>query len=141
MVIRGYPAFLTTRKQLANSVAPNAESICLVRRRVSRCRFGFFSLVSSHHKSRQDKHLHQSTPRGVEQIADSSGNTGVTLQGGAQSGALSGDSAQGGALPASTDPDLLAVVNAWPKLPEAARQRIVAVVREVFGNELEGEAN
>ena len=64
-------------------------------------------------------HVH-STPRGVEQRANSSGNQGVALQGGAKSGALSGDSAP--------DPDLMAVVAAWPTLPEAVRQKIVGMV-------------
>ena len=61
---------------------------------------------------------------------DSSGNQGVALQGGADSGALSGDSCPGGALPAPTDPDLLVVVNAWPTLPEPARQAILTIIRE-----------
>ena len=63
---------------------------------------------------------------GREQPANSSGNRGVAPQGGAESGALSGDSSSGGALPAPTDPDLLAVVAAWPTLPEVVRRKIVA---------------
>jgi hypothetical protein len=57
-------------------------------------------------------------PRGVEQIADSSGNQGGAAQSGAKSGALSGDSAH-------SDPDLAAVVAAWPVLPDEKRKAIV----------------
>jgi hypothetical protein len=63
---------------------------------------------------------------GTEHPSDSSGNQGVALQGGAKSGALSGDSA-------ISDPDLLAVVAAWPTLPEAVRQRVVAMVQAPRG--------
>jgi hypothetical protein len=70
---------------------------------------------------------------GPEQTANSSGNQGVTPQGGAESGALSGDSAEGGALPAPNDPDLMAVVVAWSTLPEAVRRKVVAVIRGVSG--------
>jgi hypothetical protein len=62
-------------------------------------------------------------PRGVEQIADSSGNQGVAHQGGAKSGALSGDSAP-------IDPDLAEVVAAWTDLPEKVREKIVAMARD-----------
>jgi len=61
-------------------------------------------------------------PRGVEQIADSSENQRVALQGGAESGALSGDSAL-------SDPDLDIIVKVWPTLPEAVRRQVVALVR------------
>jgi hypothetical protein len=76
--------------------------------------------------------------QGTELSANSSENRGVAGRGGAESGALSGDSFSGGALPALTDPDLLAVVNAWPGLPEATRQSIVAMVQastEAGGND------
>ena len=62
-------------------------------------------------------------PRGVEQIANSSGNQGGALQGGAKSGALSGDSAP-------IDPDLALIVNHWPALPEKVREKIVVMVRK-----------
>ena len=71
--------------------------------------------------------------QGAELIANSSGNRGVALQGGAESGALSGDSAKGGALPAPTDPDLLAVVAAWPNLSETVRHSIVTMANRVGG--------
>jgi branched-subunit amino acid aminotransferase/4-amino-4-deoxychorismate lyase len=64
----------------------------------------------------------EATRQGLEHTANSSGNHGVALQGGAKSGALSGDSAP-------IDPDLAAVVAAWPTLPEATRQSIVAAVK------------
>jgi hypothetical protein len=68
------------------------------------------------------------TPTGTELPAFSSGNTGVAVQGGAKSGALSGDSAL-------NDPDLLAVVNAWPTLPETTRRGILALVRTAIGDQ------
>ena len=63
------------------------------------------------------------TPTGTEHTANSSGNQGIAVQGGAKSGALSGDSAP-------IDPDLLAVVAAWPTLPQAVRRQVVAMVKE-----------
>jgi len=59
---------------------------------------------------------------GLERTANSSGNTGHSEKGGAESGASSGDSAP-------IDPNLTAVVAAWPDLPETVRQTIVAAVR------------
>jgi hypothetical protein len=64
----------------------------------------------------------QVTPTGTELPADSSGNQGVAVQGGAKSGALSGDSAP-------IDLELALIFNRWPTLPEAVRQRIVAIVK------------
>ena len=58
---------------------------------------------------------------GLEHTAYSSENPGVAPQGGAKSGALSGDSAP-------IDPDLAAVVAAWPTLPKATRRRVVEIV-------------
>jgi hypothetical protein len=46
-----------------------------------------------------------------------------------ESGALSGDSPSGGALPAAIDPDLMAVVNAWPMLPNVQRALEVGPTR------------
>jgi hypothetical protein len=57
----------------------------------------------------------------LEHPTNSSGNQGGALQSGAKSGALSGDSAP-------SDADLAAVVAAWPTLPEAVRQQVVATV-------------
>jgi hypothetical protein len=64
--------------------------------------------------------------KGAEQGPDSSENQGVALPGGAESSASSGDSA-------SIDPDLTNIIAAWPGLPEAVRQQVVAMVREVAG--------
>jgi integrase len=66
------------------------------------------------------------TPTGTEHIANSSGNQGVALQGGAKSGALGDDSAD-------FPPDLAEVVAAWPTMPATARQRVLALVREANG--------
>jgi hypothetical protein len=68
-------------------------------------------------------------PEGTEQTAKSSGNRGVAPQGGAESGALSSDFAPGGAPLTVTDPDLAAVVSAWPTLPDATRRQVVAMIR------------
>jgi hypothetical protein len=66
---------------------------------------------------------------GFEQPAYSSGNTGGDEKSDAQTGALSDDFIQGGALPAFADPDLQAVVNAWPSLSVETQQSILAIVR------------
>jgi hypothetical protein len=60
---------------------------------------------------------------GLERTANSSGNTGYSEKGGAESGASSGNSAP-------IDPDLMAIVNAWPDLPKTARQAILAIIQE-----------
>lgn len=62
-----------------------------------------------------------STPRGVEQQADSTGKSTVRNQSGAESGAL-------GAQNAPADPDLARVVAAWPRLPEPMRRAILALI-------------
>ena len=80
------------------------------------------SAAKKRHKPLICKGLHPVPPRGVEQIANSSGNQGVALPSGAESGAVGGDSAP-------IDPDLAAVVAAWPGLPEAVRRKVVALVR------------
>jgi len=56
-------------------------------------------------------------PRGVEQSAESSENTRIPQQGGPTGGPQS-----------DRDPDLRAVIDAWPELPQQARQRILAIV-------------
>ncbi len=53
---------------------------------------------------------------------ENTGNTGVSDQSGAESGAL-------GAREALIDPGLVAVVDAWPALPAAIKEGIVAMVR------------
>ena len=62
------------------------------------------------------------TPTGFEHTANSSGNQGVMPQGGAESGALSGNSAP-------IDPDLAHIINRWPGLPAAIRAGITAMVK------------
>ena len=49
----------------------------------------------------------------------------MAVQGDAQSGALSGDSVP--------DADLLALIHAWPSLPEAVRRQVVGLVRAAAG--------
>ena len=64
---------------------------------------------------------------GFERRQDSPDKTTVSKQGGAQSGAHA-------APTAVSDPDLAAVVKVWPKLPEAVRVGIVAMVKAAGGN-------
>ncbi len=59
---------------------------------------------------------------GFEPPQDSPEKTTVSEQGGAESGAHT-------APTAVSDPDLVAVISAWPKLPEAVRAGIVAMVK------------
>lgn len=59
---------------------------------------------------------------GIEHGPKSSGNQGVGNQSGAESGAL-------GAREAPIDPELAAVVDAWPALPAAIKAGILAMVR------------
>ena len=66
--------------------------------------------------------------KGLEQPQDSPEKTTVSEQGGAESGAQ--------AAPTSvSDPDLAAVVKAWPELPESVRAGIAAMVKAVNGND------
>lgn len=59
---------------------------------------------------------------GIEPMAKSSENRGVGDQSGAECGAL-------GAREASIDPELAAVVDAWPGLPRAIKAAILAMIR------------
>jgi len=59
---------------------------------------------------------------GIEPDPKSSGNSGGDDQSGAECGALD-------AKKADFDPDLAVVVEAWPKLPEAIRAGILAMIR------------
>jgi hypothetical protein len=61
-------------------------------------------------------------PQGLERVAKTTGKTGIPDSGGAECGAL-------GAQNAPSDPDLAAVVDAWPTLPEAVRTAILAMVK------------
>jgi hypothetical protein len=53
---------------------------------------------------------------------ENAGKTGVPPESGAESGAVGGDSAP-------IDPDLMAVVAAWPTLSDATRRQVVALVQ------------
>jgi hypothetical protein len=59
---------------------------------------------------------------GLEPRADSSGEAAILPRGGAESGALA-------ALEATIDPSLAAIVEAWPKVPEAIKVGILAMIR------------
>lgn len=58
---------------------------------------------------------------GIEPAPKSSGNSGGRDQSGAECGAL-------GAREAPADPDLAAVVDAWPTLPAAIKSAILAMI-------------
>jgi hypothetical protein len=58
----------------------------------------------------------------LEHPHDIAGNTGGPQQGGAESGAL-------GARETALDPDLAALIKAWPALPATVQANILAVVR------------
>lgn len=58
---------------------------------------------------------------------NSSGNTAVAVQGGAESGAV-------GAREAVHDLDLGEIIAAWPGLPEATRQAVLDLVRAAIGD-------
>ncbi len=59
---------------------------------------------------------------GLEQPPKSSGKTAVSTIGGAKSDVIG---AAGGAI----DPDLQAILDAWPRLPESVRAEVLAMVR------------
>lgn len=61
---------------------------------------------------------------GLEPTPESSGKTGDSAQGGALCGAP-GDLSTSAA---HSDPDLLAVVRAWPSLSAEARQAVLAII-------------
>ena len=65
-------------------------------------------------------------PRGVEQVPNSPVKSGFSESGGAKSGALG---AQGGVI----DPELRAIIDAWPVLPDAIKVGILAMVRTASG--------
>lgn len=70
---------------------------------------------------------------GLEQPPETTGNTGVSLPSGAKCGALSSDSVPNPTLTKPTDPELAAVVAAWPDLPPAIRAGVLALVRAAGG--------
>lgn len=66
---------------------------------------------------------------GLEHPQNPSGKSGVASESGAKCGALPGDSDPKPALATPADPDLSAVVAAWPNVPPAVRAGIVAMVK------------
>jgi hypothetical protein len=65
---------------------------------------------------------------GIEPLPSSTGNTNLCPQGGAESGAL-GEPGNNGPIDAAADTGLLAVIQAWPHLPQAIQAGILAIVR------------
>ena len=65
--------------------------------------------------------LHVRFPAGIEPLANSPENTANPAPGGAKNGALTSTY--------TIDPVLAALIDAWPKLPEAIRAGILAMVR------------
>lgn len=66
---------------------------------------------------------------GPEHPSKSPGKTHVPGESGAKSGALPGDSVAQPAPATPTDPDLAAVIAAWPSVPLAVRAGILAMVK------------
>jgi hypothetical protein len=67
-------------------------------------------------------------PRGLEPLINSPGNAAISNVGGAESGAPATKSRD-------VDPDLAALIDAWPSLPEVVRAGIVAMVKAASGTE------
>ena len=66
---------------------------------------------------------------GIEPAANSPGKKGGDSQSGAESGAPGGQNADSGwATVVNTNPELARLIDAWPKLPEAIRRGILAMV-------------
>jgi hypothetical protein len=65
-------------------------------------------------------------PRGLETPANSPQNSTNPAPGGAKSGALD-------AKTPAIDPGLAVIIDAWPKVPEAIRAGILALVRAAGG--------
>jgi hypothetical protein len=68
---------------------------------------------------------------GCEHPADSAGKSGISQQGGTESGPLGGDLAS---IRQPADSDLAAVVEAWPDLPAAIRAGILAMIQAAKGD-------
>jgi hypothetical protein len=60
---------------------------------------------------------------GFERTSKSPRKTAISEKGGAESGAVGDDSAP-------IDPDLAAVIDAWPRLPETVRRDVLRIVHE-----------
>lgn len=74
--------------------------------------------------NRQKWQLPKVAGTGFERPAKNTANAAVDGRGGAESGAL-------GARERPIDPELAAVIDAWPALPEATRSAILAMIRAV----------
>ena len=70
---------------------------------------------------------------GLEHPSKTPGNTLVSDSGGSKSGNKEGGFGPPTAPPKPTDPELAAVVAAWPDLPPALRAGIVAMVKAAGG--------
>lgn len=70
---------------------------------------------------------------------ENTGETDAPPESGAKSGALSGDSDPNPTPATPADPDLAAVVAAWPALPPAIRAGVMALVNAGKGTPAGGE--
>jgi len=68
----------------------------------------------------------KSTPRGVEQVDDSTGKTKISQAGGAESGALYAELAL-------NDPELAELIRSWADLPDTVRAGVLMMVRAAAG--------
>ena len=76
------------------------------------------------------------TPWGFEHTAISAGNAGVSESGGIKSGNIGagfGPPTHSATPNLPTDPELAAVVAAWPDLPPAIRAGVLALVKAAGG--------
>ncbi|MBC7834257.1 MAG: hypothetical protein H7Y88_04045 [Phycisphaerales bacterium] len=73
-------------------------------------------------------------PEGLEPSGVSSGNTKVLQSGGSKSGNKDTPLGDSAAEAKRTDPDLAAVVVAWPDLPTAIRVGVLAMVKAAGGH-------
>jgi hypothetical protein len=81
--------------------------------RLLRCKRATCELPAEKDKSGEDR---------IRTYAPNTGNSSSSDQSGAESGAL-------GAQEATLDPDLAAVVDAWPALPGTIKAGILAIIR------------
>jgi hypothetical protein len=69
---------------------------------------------------------------GFEQSKKPTGNGAVSESGGSKSGNIGPESAP---KPTPADPDLAAVLSAWPSLPSAIKAGVLALVRAAGGGQ------
>jgi len=65
---------------------------------------------------------------GLEHPANTPVKANVSKPGGAESGALEGENAPDSGAPGPADPELQAIIQAWPTLPMATRTVILALI-------------